>query len=299
VSQSGGLLVDQMIKFARQGIGVSLAISIGNKAMIGEKDLLAYFGEDPETEVIAFYIESFGRNEGREFLSAAAGIRKPVVVLKAGKSDAGTRAVASHTGALAGDYAVFNKILSAGGLLEARDEFEFISFCEALSCFPKLPPIGGNIGIITGSGGHGSLAVDDCAAHGLSVPVFSDTRREEIRKRVSPRIREIASFRNPIDLTGSAVDDDFMATARYLGTLPEIDCILILLLPYAPGISSDLGARLSQLYRQLGKPMVAYVPQVEKYRILIEGFELNGIPLGHSVQAAVQMADAMRRRPTW
>jgi acetyltransferase len=96
-------------------------------------------------------------------------------------------------------------------------------------------------------------------------------------------------------LTGSAVDDDFVQVARYLGRREEIDCLLLLLLPYLPGVTSDLGARLSMIYRQEGKPMIAYVPHVEKYNMLIEGFQLNGLPVARSIEEAVQMAASLRR----
>jgi acyl-CoA synthetase (NDP forming) len=293
VSQSGGILVDQMIKFSGEGIGLSMAVSIGNKAVIRELELLRYFADDPKTKVIAFYIEGFGKNEGREFVLAARECPKPVVVLKSGKSPGGKRAVSSHTASLAGDYATFSAVLSQHGVVEAKNEFEMVSFCEALSCYPR--GIEGKMGIVTGSGGHGALAVDVCSAKGLSVPVLSQQAGEAIREGLSASIREIVSVNNPIDLTGSAVDDDFVAVTEQLSKSAEIDCVLILLLPYLPGISSDLGARLSHIYMQTRKPLVAYVPYVEKYRMLIEGFELNGIPVSSSIEGAVHMADAMRR----
>ncbi len=294
VSQSGGFLADQMVKFAAEGVGLSLAVSIGNKAMIRELDLLRYFGGDSETEVIAFYVEGFGPNEGREFISGANQCAKPVIVLKSGKTPGGTRAVSSHTASMAGDYEVFSAVLAQHGVVEAKTEFELFSFCEALSCYDR--PIQGRIGIITGSGGHGALAVDACFFHGLSVPVLPEQDQDQIRKRVSPRIQAIASFANPIDLTGSAVDDDFVVTAELLSRNEKVDCVLILLLPYVPGITSDLGARLSQVFRQEGKPVIAYVPHVERYRMFIEGFELNRTPVAHSIEGAVHMAEAMRRR---
>jgi acetyltransferase len=294
VSQSGGLLADQLVKFAGEGVGLSLAISIGNKAFIRELDLLEYFTHDRETDVIAFYVEGFEKDEGREFVSAAARCPKPVVVLKSGKTPGGSRAVSSHTASMAGDYDVFSAVLVQHGVVEARNESELLSFCEALSCYSKA--IEGRIGIITASGGHGALAADACFAHGLSIPIFSEDDQKEIRKRVSPSVQGIASYRNPIDLTGSAVDDDFMGAAEVLSRKEDVDCVLILLLPYVPGITSDLGARLSQVYRQQGKPLIAYVPHVEKYRMFIEGFELNRIPVAHSIEGAVHMAEAMRRR---
>ncbi len=293
ISQSGGILVDHMIKIAGEGVGISMAVSIGNKALIKELDLLDYFTNDPETYVITFYIEGFGENEGREFVLKAGQCPKPVIVLKTGKTSMGTRAVSSHTASIAGDYEVFSSVLSQYGVVEAKDEFELISFCEALCCYQK--PIEGNIGIITGSGGHGALAVDTCLSHGLSVPTLAEQEQIDIKGKISPRIQAIASFSNPIDLTGSAVDDDFFAATSFLSRRDEVDCILILLLPYVPGITSDLGARLSQIYRQTGKPMIAYVPHVEKYLMFVEGFQLNQIPVAHSIEEAVHMAEALRR----
>ena len=294
ISQSGGILVDHMIKLAGEGIGLSKAVSIGNKALIRELDFLNYFADDPETNVIAFYIEGFGEREGREFVLRARACPKPVVVLKSGKTSLGVRAVSSHTASMAGDYEVFSAVLGQHGVVEAKDQFELISFCEALSCYQK--PIEGRIGIITGSGGHGAIAVDACVSHGFSVPSLSEQDQWEIRKRVSPRIQTIASFNNPIDLTGSAVDEDFIEAARFLSRREEFDCILILLLPHIPGITSDSAARLSQVYWQEGKPMIAYVPHVEKYLMFVEGFQLNQIPVAHSIEETVHMAEALRRR---
>ncbi len=293
VSQSGGVLVDQMVKFAGQGVGLSLAVSIGNKALIRELHMLDYLAADPATRVIAFYVEGFGENEGRKFVQKAAACGKPVIVLKAGKSARGSKAVSSHTASLAGDYDVFSQILAQHGIVEARDEFELVSFCESLSCYHRS--IGSRVGVITGSGGHGVLAVDACATHGLVTPLLSRGIQERILASLSPNVRPIASVGNPIDLTGSAGDEDFIQAARGLGNDPDIDCVLTLLLPYSPSISSDLGARLSNLYRKEDKPLIAYVPHEQKYRMLIEGFELNRIPVSSSIEGAVLMVEALRR----
>jgi acetate---CoA ligase (ADP-forming) len=293
VSQSGGVLVDQMVKFTEQGLGLSLAVSIGNKALIRETDLLGYLALDPDTQVIAFYVEGFGRNEGRRFVEQAAAIPKPVVVLKAGKTAEGVRAVGSHTASLAGDYKVFSDILAQHGIAEARNEFELTCFCESLSHYPR--GIEGKVGVITVSGGHGALASDILSDLGLGLPRLSDGLQAEIRSGLAAGIREIASLANPVDLTGSSTDEDFEAAIGALGRSPEVDCLLLLLLPYSPGISSDLGARLSDVHQQTGKPLVAYVPHVEKYRILIEGFELNNVPVAASIDGAAYMVEAMRR----
>jgi len=293
VSQSGGVLVDQLVKFAGQGVGVSLAVSIGNKAMVRETDLLRYLSRDPKTDVIAFYIEGFNEREGRTFVEIAGKCAKPVIVLKAGKSMEGTKAISSHTASLAGDYKVFSEVLKQYGIVEAKNESELSSFCESLSRCQKT--VNGNVGIISISGGHGVISVDACAKHGLSLPQLSEELKEQIRKGLSSSIRDIASLRNPMDLTGSAMDDDFIAAADGFSQSPDIECVIILLLPYSPGITADLGAKLSHISQSRGKPMVAYVPKVEKYRMLIEGFELNRVPVSSSIEGTVLMVEAMRR----
>lgn len=293
VSQSGGILVDQMVKFSNQGIGLSLAVSIGNKALVGELDLLRFLMEDPSTEVIAFYVEGFGKREGREFVLAARESTKPVIVMKAGKSPGTRQAISSHTSSLAGDYETFSAVLHQHGIVEAKTDFELVSFCEALSCYTAQ--IEGKAAIVTGSGGHGAIAVDLCAKYGLTVPPLDESVQRKIRESLSKSVQAIAAVGNPIDLTGSAMDNDFVAAVERLSELDEIDCIILLLLPYLPGITSDLGARLSQLYNRKRKPMVAYVPHVAKYRMLIEGFELNRTPVAPSVEGVVLMAEAVRR----
>jgi len=294
VSQSGGILVDQMIKFTDYGVGFAKAISIGNKALISEIDLLDYFCTDPSTEVIAFYIEGFGENEGRQFVLNAKKCGKPVVVIKSGKSPGGSRAVSSHTASLAGDYASFSAALAQHGIIEATSERELLSFCESLSERPTIH-IAGKAGIITVSGGHGAMAVDACASYGITLPSLPQSKQDEIRANLNPSARAIASLNNPIDLTGSGVDDDFVTTARTLLAMDEIDCIIALLLPYIPGITSDLGAKLSLIAREYNKPLIAYVPNLEKYEMLIEGFKLNGVPVSPSIEGAVLMVEALRR----
>jgi acetyltransferase len=293
ISQSGGVLVDQMVKFAGQGIGISLAVSIGNKAFIRETDMLDWFAKDVDTKVIAFYVEGFEKGEGRLFIQKAEQCGKPVVILKAGKSKKGMEAVSSHTASLAGDYRVFSDIMKQHCVAEADNEYELTSFCEALSCFQK--GIQGHIGVLSLSGGHGVIAVDACELHGMTVPRLDPKTMETIREKVSPQIRNIISLGNPLDLTGSSVDNDIVTAATHLARDKGIECLLTLLIPYSPGVSADIGAKLSQVARNEGKPMIAYVPNEEKYRIIIEGFELNDIPVASSVDGAVLMAKALKR----
>jgi acyl-CoA synthetase (NDP forming) len=179
------------------------------------------------------------------------------------------------------------------GIIEARTQFELVSFCETLSCYQDT--IKGKVAVVTGSGGHGALTVDFCGTHGLRVPELSRELQSALKARLSPSVQQIAATGNPVDLTGSAVDDDFVAAVECLSQSPEVDCLVLLVLPYSPGTTSDLGARLSEVYQREGKPMVAYVPSLQRYRMLIEGFELNHIPVSPAIEGAVLMARAMRR----
>jgi acyl-CoA synthetase (NDP forming) len=217
-----------------------------------------------------------------------------VVLLKSGKTPGGTRAVSSHTASVAGDYTVFSELVKQSGAIEANNETEFASYCEALSCCEKSGRMK-NVCIITGSGGHGAMASDACFARGLNLVEVPEPDKAELRKRLSTSVQAITSLNNPVDLTGSAVDEDFYAAGEFFLNKDYVDGVILLLLPYLPGISSDVGARLAAAFREFGKPVITYIPHVEKYGIMIDGFEANGMPVSHSVEGAVCMMSALMK----
>ena len=294
ISQSGGILVDFIIKLTHERVGIGKAISVGNKAVIDEVDLLKYFNRDPATSVIGMYIEGFHQSRGREFINILKNCSKPVVMMKSGKTPGGTKAVSSHTASIAGDYMTFHEIMRQSGVMEADRVSEFASYCEALSCCPGKSVK--KICIITGSGGHGAAASDDCFKAGLELVEVGEQDQEELRKKLSPSIQSIASLSNPVDLTGSAGDADLIAAARFFLKRPDVDAIILLLLPYLPGITTDVGGRIAQLARQTNKPVLTYIPHVDKFDMFCEGFESNGAPVAHSVEGAVYMAKALMRQ---
>ncbi len=294
VSQSGGILVDLMIKLTQEGAGISRGVSIGNKAVLDEVDLVAFLEADRATRVIGLYLEGFSPGRGRTFLDLLGRIEKPVVFFKAGRSPGGSRAVQSHTASMAGDYRVFREVLIQAGAMEARDEAEFVSFCEVL-CSRSAPRVK-RVGVVTASGGHGAVATDLCHDAGLELPRIPDTDQAVLRDRLSPSVKDIASTNNPVDLTGSAGDGDFYASTRFFLEREDVDAVILLCLPYIPGITSDVGARVAQLGREFGKPVVTYIPHIDKYGIFIDGFESNGVPVAHSVEGAVHMARALSWR---
>lgn len=291
VSQSGGILVDQMIKLTQEGVGIARAVSMGNKAVIDEVDLLTFLQGDPATEVIGIYTEGFRPGRGREFVELVRTAGKPVVIQKSGKTPGGVRAVSSHTASMAGDYEVFSEVVEQYGAFEARNEAEFVSFCESLSCCRKAAVR--NVCIVTASGGHGAIASDECYASGLRIADIPESDRTALREMLSDSVRPIASLANPVDLTGSANDHDFLAATGFLIGKDYIDCILLLLLPYLPAITTDIGARVALIAREHEKPVITYMPHVDRYTIFIDGFEVNALPVAHSVEGAVHMVRAL------
>jgi acetyltransferase len=198
LSQSGAMGV-AMLDWAYQAdVGFSKVISIGNKADISELELLEYFGQDPDTDVIMMYLESI--NEGRAFITAAAKVskKKPIIVLKAGKSDRAKKAVSSHTGSLAGSNEAVSAAFERAGIIQAGsvEEFFDIGLCSALSPLPRNE----NFVIITNAGGPGIMAVDAVADSHISLKKMS--RGEE--SRLATGLPASASTKNPIDIIGDA-----------------------------------------------------------------------------------------------
>jgi acyl-CoA synthetase (NDP forming) len=295
-SQSGAFLVDQvMTNFHEAGIGISVAVSMGNKALVDEEVLLEYFASRDDTRSMCFYIE--GMDQGvRRFIEAAREItpHKPIVVYLGGKSERGQAAAHSHTAALAADHELMSGALKQSGILEAETETEVITFCKILSFYHHRPLRNCNVAVISSSGGHGVLASDLASAAQLNILPFSQERQDELRALIEPNIRDIAALGNPVDLTGSAMDQDFERALDYLLSQNDIEAALVLVLPYTPMLTSFVGTRLGQVVKRHDKPVVAYVPNLAKYGMVLEGFELNGIPVVHSIEEGVQMLKALR-----
>ena len=297
ISQSGGWLIERLEEFADRRIGIAAAVSIGNQAQTKITDFIEHFGRDTNVNVIICYIEGFGKDEGREFVEACQKIvqKKPVVVLKGGESDAGHRATQSHTSSLAGNQAIAGAAFRQYGVIHAVDEDEVSAYAKMFS-FKQDYMRSDRIGTLTVSGGHGVIASDEAASYGLEFPPFSKEEQDSMRKAMTPAYQGIASFRNPCDLTGSASDTDYENVLDIMLSFDSIDAALLLLLPYAPGISLQIGARVANVSKRHEKTIVAYVPDLQKYEVIIRGFELNGIPAADTIEEAVQMLNGMRHR---
>ncbi len=293
ISQSGGVLIDLILDLGAQGVGISRAVSTGNKDVIDEVDLLQCFKEDPKTKVLGIYMEGFNEGRGRDFVEQARDLGKPVVVLKAGRTPGGSKAVSSHTASLAGDYRVFHDVMEQHGILVTPTPASFISTVAGLSHYE--PTKKKNVVILSVSGGHGAITADFCHDAGLNIVEVPEEDKAELRKRLGPSVRDIASLHNPIDLTGSTTDHDITEAADFFLQKDYCDCLITLLVPYAPGISSDVGARVSMTARETQTPVMVYIPHAEKYRMYMDGFEMNGIPVTHTLHGVVTMAESLMK----
>ncbi|SVA50974.1 uncharacterized protein METZ01_LOCUS103828 [marine metagenome] len=222
-SQSGGVGM-AIIGFSRTAkMGVSAIVGLGNKSDLDEDDLLTFFEQDENTQVIAMHVEDL--KDGRTFAEVAGRVskKKPIVVLKAGRTAAGARAAASHTGALAGNAKVYEDILQASGVIQARNLNDMLQFARGLPILPA--PEGENIVIITGAGGSGVLLSDACVEYGLNLMRMPQDLDAAFREFIPP----FGAAGNPVDITGGEPPSTYQNTIK-LGL--EDDRIHALILGY-------------------------------------------------------------------
>ena len=305
ISQSGGVLVDQFFtKFTERNIGVSTAVSIGNRAVVDETMLLEYFSKvDTETTNIAFYLEGFKDKRARKFLKLANESEDTVITFFGGITEEGKVATQSHTASLAGNYKILKSALKQYHVIQPKSERELLTYLKVFDILSqKKKPFGenvityGNVAILSVSGGHGVLCSDMLKKYGLNAVKFTQKEKNDMFATMNPVARRIASFNNPIDVTGSVLDTDIENLVGYLSDIDRIECILLLLLPYPPNISFQIGRRISNVISMKRKPVICFIPYIQKYSLIIESLELSNIPVFHSIKEAVQAASALKLR---
>ncbi|MEO3431836.1 acetate--CoA ligase family protein [Inquilinus sp. CAU 1745] len=207
-SQSGGIGM-AIIGFSRSAkMGVSAIVGLGNKSDLDEDDLLTFFEQDDNTEIIAQHCEDL--KDGRSFAEVAKRVtkKKPVVVLKAGRTSAGAKAASSHTGALAGNDKIYEDVFNQCGVIRARSLRDMLEFARGV---PKLPtPKGENVIIITGAGGSGVLLSDACVDNNLKLMAMPDDLDAAFRKFIPP----FGAAGNPVDITGGEPPSTYQNTVR-------------------------------------------------------------------------------------
>jgi acetyl coenzyme A synthetase (ADP forming)-like protein len=219
-SQSGALGEAILALLRERGLGLSMFVSLGNKADVSGNDLLEYWEEDPQTGLILMYLESFGNPQRFLEICQRVARTKPIIAVKSGRTAAGARAAASHTGSLAGADNAVEALFQQSGVIRATSIEELFVFASAFASQP--PPRGTRVAIVTNSGGPAILATDACIELGLEIPTLSAETQQIIRAAVAPE----ASVTNPVDMIATATAPQYEVAMRAAADDPAIDAII-------------------------------------------------------------------------
>lgn len=288
ITQSGAVGGAVLAMSEERGIGFSRFVSYGNRADIGEIELLEYLEHDPDTRTIAMYVESL--QDGRAFMERASSLArtKPLVLIKAGRTSAGSRAAGSHTGSMAGSDEVFDAMVKETGALRVAGLEEMLDLCQG---FSMLPPVQGRrLAVVTNSGGPGILTSDHAEETGLHVTVPGDDEQAVLASFLPGH----ASTTNPIDLTVEGTEDDYRRSLETLlsGSFDSAVAINVAT-PFLD--SSGLASGIADAAESAGKPVAAVFMAG---RIVESGTRLlreRGVPAFPTGERAAEVLAAMAR----
>ncbi|MCX8202645.1 MAG: CoA-binding protein [Candidatus Micrarchaeota archaeon] len=271
ISQSGAIGAAVMDLAAKMGVGISLFVSYGNATVVDETDLLEHLYQDKRTKVIAMYIE--GVKDGRRFLEVAKKVtkKKPIILIKAGKTEAGVKAAASHTAALAGDYSVYSAAFRQAGIIEVESLTDLFDFSKIfLQPFPK----GKRVGIITNGGGIGVLTADQVLLNGLEIAEYKLETKIKLREAMPMHV----NITNPLDLAGDADASRFRQALEALYADENVDIIILTPLMQTVHLDPSIIDLIVSYSQKMEKPISVITiggSYTEQNRALLEN---GGVP---------------------
>lgn len=294
LSQSGALLAAILDMANAKGIGFSKLISIGNKADIDELDIMKSLSDDPDTQVIAGYLESI--EDGNIFVREAEKIShsKPIILIKSGGTSAGAKAASSHTGSLAGTETAYEAVFERSGIIRCNSIKEQFDYALAFANQPL--PAGSSVAVITNAGGPGIMAADAIEKQGLTFTRLADETVEKLASYLPPA----ANLYNPIDILGDALADRYEFALDAVLDDPNIDVVLTLLTPQAMTESTATAkviVKVSQQKKQ--KPVLACFLGAGKVEDGIKILQSGKIPQYDSPESAVVTIKAMVDYVRW
>ena len=291
LSQSGSFATCVLDMLSQEGMGVSKVVNYGNRADVGESEMIKYLMDDESTYVIGIYMESV--DDGRRFIDASSSCSKskPIVALKVGRRDSGIEAVRSHTGAIAGKYEIYKAAFKKSGIIEVNGFTEFLDACKVL--LMQKPARGNKILIITNGGGVGVVVSDMCSVNGLDV-VSTPSNVKEVLSKHFP---EFFILNNPIDLTGSAGDEDY-DTALKIALVENdyFDAAIIIPLMHPQTMTEGVVDIISQSAKESGKPVVICTISGIYTKKIKELFESKGLPVFPSPERSVKAMNILVER---
>jgi acetate---CoA ligase (ADP-forming) len=255
-SQSGALGLALLERAAARRLGLSAFVSVGNKADVSSNDLLEYWEEDPATDVVLLYLESFGNPRKFGRVARRVARKKPIVAMKAGRTAAGAAAASSHTAALAGSEAAVDALFHQAGVMRVDTLEELLDVTGLLATQPL--PHGRRVAVLTNAGGLGILCADACEAAGLSLPPLADSTVDSLRAVLPAE----ASVSNPVDMLGSAVGATYESAVPPVLGDPGIDAAIVLFVPPVVAGAAEVAAAIARAVDQApvrDKPVLACV----------------------------------------
>jgi len=288
IVQSGSVGVEALGYASNTGFGMRAFIGLGNKCDLDEIEFLRYFGNEEKTNCLAFYLESI--EKGREFLETAKKIAaaKPVVVLKAGRTETAISAVSSHTGKLAGSDNVISGAFKQYGIQRVYDDEEFCDASKVLSMLPAAP--GNRVAILTAAGGYGVIATDYVEKHdkraSLKMAELSSDTKQQILDSTFP----FSACNNPVDITASADDRMFQESLQTLIKDKGVDIIICIAFFAPPGITENLIDIISDIIENSVKPIIVFTKYGPFTNNCLRNFFFAKVPgfpaIGRAVRAA-------------
>lgn len=271
ICQSGAVGSSILDMAAEEGFGFSKFVSYGNAMNVDESDLLEYMGRDRRTKVICMYVE--GLSDGRKFMKAAyaVGRKKPVVIIKGGKTEEGKKATMSHTGSLAGSAEVYSGIFKQCGLIEVETLEEMFEAAKVLEKCQR--PKGRRVAVITNGGGYGILATDAIVKHGLEMAKISGESVWQMKKLL-PGI----AAHNPMDLLGDATTERYKTALDIMMKDENSDIILLIVLYQTPLVTTDIVDAIIDSNDMRKKPIIVVSAGGEFTEVLSKNLERNGVP---------------------
>jgi acetyltransferase len=306
ISQSGALCTAVLDFAADKDFGFSKFVSIGNKADVDELDLLRYFHADPETEVIMLYIEELQR--GPEFIEAVKEITggdrpTPVLAIKSGRTGAGAKAAASHTGSLAGSESVYEALFTQSGIIRVESINELFDFGtafaykneSALGKMRRKVPLGNRLAIVTNAGGPGIVATDMTITSGLELATFS----EETVEALKSHLPQTANFNNPVDVIGDAAQDRYENALWAVIRDEGVDGALVILTPQSMTNAMGTAEAIVRIARRSHKPILCCFMGIIDVSAGVKYLQENGVPVYRFPESAAKTFGALYRYSRW
>ena len=306
ISQSGALCTAVLDFAADKEFGFSKFVSIGNKADVDELDLLRYFHADPETEVIMLYIEELQR--GPEFIEAVKEITggnrpTPVLAIKSGRTSAGARAAASHTGSLAGSESVYDALFAQSGIIRVESINQLFDFGtafaykneSALGKMRRKVPLGNRVAIVTNAGGPGIVATDMTVSSGLELATFSEDTVEVLKSHLP----QTANFNNPVDVIGDAAQDRYENALSAVIKDEGVDGALVILTPQSMTNAIGTAEAIVRIASRSYKPILCCFMGIIDVSAGVKYLQEHGVPVYRFPESAAKTFGALYRYSRW